>query len=77
VLFELGVNLLDENESNLHAKSAIEIGKFNKNARGLRSESGPASDPLFWALLAIGGLAIIANWCVLGLRRANRSEIRS
>jgi hypothetical protein len=77
LLQELGVNLLDENESNLHAKSAIEIGKFNKNARGLRSESGPASDPLFWALLAIGGLAIIANWCVLGLRRANRSEIRS
>jgi Ca-activated chloride channel homolog len=68
VLFELGVNFLDENESNLQAKSAIEIGKFKDNARRLRSESGPASDPLFWVLLAIVGLAIAANWCWLGSR---------
>jgi Ca-activated chloride channel homolog len=66
VLFELGVNFLDENESNLQAKSAVEIGKFNDNAGKLRSETGPASDPLFWVLLAIAGLAIIANWCLLG-----------
>jgi Ca-activated chloride channel homolog len=65
LLFDLGVNFLDENESNLQAKSAVEIGKFNHSAGGLRAESGPASDPLFWALLAIGGLAIIANWCLL------------
>jgi Ca-activated chloride channel homolog len=69
VLFELGVNFLDENESNLQAKSAAEIGKFNNNAGGLRSESGPASDPLFWALLVIGGLAITANWYWLQERR--------
>jgi Ca-activated chloride channel homolog len=61
-LFELGVNFLDENESNLQAKSAAEIGKFKQLASGLRSESGPASDPLFWILLVIAGLAIVANW---------------
>jgi Ca-activated chloride channel homolog len=67
-LFELGVNFLDENESNLQAKSEGEIGKFKENVVGLRAESGPASDPLFWALVAIGGLAIILNWCWLGPR---------
>jgi hypothetical protein len=62
VLFELGINFLDENESNLRNKSAIEIGRLNDSAGGLRSESGPASDPLFWVLIVIGGLAIVENW---------------
>jgi hypothetical protein len=62
VLFELGVNFLDEDETNLRAKSTSEIGKFDSGSRGLRSENGPASDPLFWVLVVIGGLAIILNW---------------
>jgi hypothetical protein len=62
VLFELGVNFLDEDETNLRAKSTSEIGKFDNASRGLRSENGPASDPLFWVLVVIGGLAIILNW---------------
>ena len=27
----------------------------SRDVAGLRAESGPASDPLFWMLLAIGG----------------------
>jgi hypothetical protein len=64
VLFELGVNFLDENESNLQAKSAFEIGKIKENAGRQRSESGPASGPLFWALVVIAGMAIAINWCL-------------
>lgn len=62
VLFELGVNFLDEDETNLRSRSTAEIGKFAPPSPGLRSENGPASDPLFWVLVVIGGLAIIANW---------------
>ena len=62
VLFELGVNFLDEEETNLRAKSTSETGKFADASQGLRSENGPASDPLFWLLVVIGGLAIILNW---------------
>ena len=37
------------------ARSATaDVGEF-ADAAGLRAESGPASDPLFWLLLAIGG----------------------
>jgi Ca-activated chloride channel homolog len=62
VLFSLGVNFLDEKESNLQAKSSIETGKFNEYAAGLRSEFGPASDPLFWILVVIAAMAVISNW---------------
>jgi len=62
VLFELGVNFLDEEETNLRAKSTSETGKFANASLGLRAENGPASDPLFWVLVVIGGLAIILNW---------------
>lgn len=64
VLFELGVNFLDEEESNLRDRTAVELGKFDGRAAGLRSENGPASDPLFWLLLAGGGIALIGNWCL-------------
>jgi hypothetical protein len=62
VLVELGVNFLDEDETNLRMKSTSEIGKLDNASRGLRSENGPASDPLFWVLVVISGLAIILNW---------------
>jgi hypothetical protein len=62
VLFELGVNFLDEDETNLRAKSTSEIGNFANASEGLRSENGPASDPLFWVLVVIGALAITLNW---------------
>jgi hypothetical protein len=63
VLFEIGVNFLDESETNLRTRSTGEVGQL-REAAGLRAESGPASDPLFWLLLTIGALAIVANWCL-------------
>jgi hypothetical protein len=64
VLFELGVNFLDESEANLRHQTTADAGAL-VDAAGLRAESGPASDPLFWVLLTIGGLAIVVNWCML------------
>jgi hypothetical protein len=75
VLFELGVNFLDEDESNLRAKSTSETGKFDNASQGLRSENGPASDPLFWALVVIGGLAIILNWYWLSPRTKREETV--
>jgi hypothetical protein len=68
VLFELGVNFLDEDESNLRTKVTSETGKFDNASQGLRSENGSSSDPLFWVLVVIGGLAIILNWYLLSPR---------
>lgn len=64
VLFELGANFLDESETNLRKQSTADVGAF-ADAGGLRAESGPASDPLFWLLLTIGATAIVTNWCLL------------
>jgi hypothetical protein len=64
VLFELGVNFLDESETNLRDRSTANAGRF-MDVASLRAESGPESDPLFWLLLTIGGAAIVANWCLL------------
>ena len=50
VLFELGVNFLDEAETNLRDQSTADAGEL-ADVAGLRAESGPASDPLFWLLL--------------------------
>ena len=71
VLFELGVNFLDEVETDLRRQATADAGRLT-DVPGLRAESGPASDPLFWTLLAIAGGAILANWCLFspGLRRA-------
>ncbi|MEO5823775.1 MAG: hypothetical protein ABIT71_24985, partial [Vicinamibacteraceae bacterium] len=68
VLFELGVNFLDETESNLRDRVTADVGRF-ADVAALRAESGPESDPLFWALLAIGALAILANWWLLAPAR--------
>ncbi len=64
VLFELGVNFLDESETNLRDRRTTDIGRF-ADVAAMRAESGPESDPLFWLLLAIGGTALVANWCLL------------
>jgi Ca-activated chloride channel homolog len=64
VLYELGVNFLDEAETDLRRQTTTEIGELSETS-GPRAAGGPASDPLFWLLLAIGGTAIVANWCVL------------
>jgi hypothetical protein len=63
VLFQLGVNFLDENESNLSDRAWGELGKSDPQVSGLRAESGPESDPLFWLLLVVGGAAVMVNWC--------------
>ncbi len=70
MLFELGVNFLDDEEADLRGLATADAGELTAGA-GLRAESGPASDPLFWILLAIGGTAILANWCLLPQRRTS------
>ncbi len=65
VLFDIGVNFLDETESNLRKQSTADAGRF-ADVSGLTAESGPASDPLFWVLLTIATTAIVGNWWVLG-----------
>ena len=64
VLFELGVNFLDESESNLRDRATAGIGQLG-DVGTIDAESGPDSDPLFWVLLTIAGSAIVANWCLL------------
>lgn len=64
VLFELGVNFLDESESDLRRQSTASFGESSEPA-GRRLDSAPHSDPLFWILLAIGSTALIANWVLV------------
>jgi Ca-activated chloride channel homolog len=64
VLFDLGVNFLDEVESSLRRQSTADAGRLTDSG-GLRAEGGPSSDPLFWLLLAVGGLSMLANWWLL------------
>jgi hypothetical protein len=71
-LFELGVNFLDQDETDLRNKSTAETGTYSAEARGLRIESGPAFDPLFWTLLFVAAAALLANWCLP--RRAGASS---
>src|SRR5262245_33727262 len=68
-LFQLGVNFLDESESNLRTSTEGETGALNQQAPGLRAESGPASDPLFWVLLTIAAVAMVTNWCLPARQR--------
>ena len=64
VLFEIGVNFLDELESRLANQSTANLGAL-ADARGLRAENGAADDPLFWLLVAIGVAATLLNWVLL------------
>jgi hypothetical protein len=72
VLYELGVNLLDEHEANLLDRRSADLGRLVAGA-GLRAETGAAEDPLFWVLIAVVIAAFLANWALLSPRTARRS----
>ena len=61
VLFEIGVNFLDETETALRDRSTGDSGVIGE-AAGLRAETSATSDPLFWILLAFGTTAMMLNW---------------
>jgi len=63
IAFQLGVNFLDEIESDLSDRVRGEFGRSNPRAGGVLTEGGPEADPLFWSLLAVAGFAMFANWC--------------
>jgi hypothetical protein len=71
VLFEIGVNFLDEEETRLGDLATADTGEL-ASAPGLRAESGAASDPLFWVLLVIGATALLVNWCLFAPGRGAR-----
>jgi hypothetical protein len=76
VLFEVGVNFLDEEETVLAHQSTADAGQLASVA-GMRAETGAASDPLFWILLAAGGLAMLGNWCLSWSRRVRGTPRRA
>jgi hypothetical protein len=70
ILYELGVNFLDEDEGDLRRAASGDFGAFQTSAASLQTEKGPSSDPLFWLLFAVATVAIIGNWFVVTPRRA-------
>ena len=68
-LFTLGVNFLDDNESDLRTRTSGESGAYPPELAGSRSERNVASDPVFWTLLSIAGAALVANWCLPRVER--------
>jgi hypothetical protein len=68
VLYELGVNFLDEGESDLRRQASGDSG--DRGGTDVRAEGGPASDPLFWILLSLAGAAALSNWVLLSRVRA-------
>jgi hypothetical protein len=68
-LFEIGVNFLDEAESDLRAAASGVSGAFVRSDTAVRGESGAWSDPLFWVLLITAAAAILVNWCVPAMER--------
>ena len=73
VLFEIGVNFLDETETALRDRSMGDSGEVGEVA-GLRAETSATSDPLFWILLAVAAAAMIANWFLLVPARTTRDR---
>jgi hypothetical protein len=63
--FQLGVNFLDETESNLSDRGRGEFGKPNPQAVECARKAVRKTDPLFWTLLAIAGTAVLRE-LVLG-----------
>jgi hypothetical protein len=61
VLFEIGVNFLDETETALRDRSTSDPGAIGEVA-GVRAETSATSDPLFWILLTVAAAALILNW---------------
>jgi hypothetical protein len=72
VLFEIGVNFLDEIETSVADQSTADTGELAP-ATGMRAETGATSDPLFWVLLAVGAMATVVNWCLLTPSRSPRA----
>ena len=68
VLYELGVNFLDEGESDLRRQATADSG--DRGGADVRAEGGPATDPLFWILLCLAGAAALTNWVLLSRVRA-------
>jgi hypothetical protein len=61
VLFDIGINMLEEHEGDLRAATTRSLGTLGSSGER-RLESGPAFDPLFWVLLAVCAAAILGNW---------------
>jgi hypothetical protein len=61
-LFELAANFMDDTESDLRSRRSGEAGAFATPRAGFDVETGLASDPLFWFLLATAGAALVGNW---------------
>jgi hypothetical protein len=72
VLFEIGVNFLDETETRLANQRTADAGALG-DAAGLRAETSAASDPLFWLLVVIGTTAVMTNWILLSPRARRAS----
>jgi hypothetical protein len=68
-LFELGVNFLDESESDLRARGAGDSGAYRPQDGRQQAERSQSADPLFWVLVVILVAALMANWCVPGVER--------
>jgi len=69
LLFEIGVNFLDETETALRDRSTGDSGEIGEVA-GLRAETSATSDPLFWILLALGATTMMLNWSLPAPGRA-------
>jgi hypothetical protein len=63
ILFEIGVNFLDESETSLRNQMTADAGAL-ADVPALRAETGRTSDPLFWILLVLAVVAVMANWCL-------------
>ena len=69
VRYELGINPLDESESDLRRARTEILGKSDTATHERAIESGPAFDPLFWLLLTVCAAAMLGNWWLLSPRR--------
>jgi len=74
VLFEIGVNFLDETETALRDRSTGDSGAIGEVA-GLRAETSATSDPLFWILLALGATSMLLNWCLFAPGRMRSGPV--
>ena len=74
ILFEIGVNFLDETETALRDRTTGDFGEIG-DVTGLRAETSATSDPLFWILLVIGATAMVMNWSLLAPAPASRGSV--
>ena len=69
VRYEVGINPLDEAEGDLTRARTETTGEFDTAGDERAIESGPAFDPLFWMLVAVGAAAMVGNWWLLSPQR--------